>query len=88
MIICLAVSVIGCSADGAPSGPDPFVGISADDPLELPVAGSVEHGVAYRFALGHCGLLSTIQVDGSYWDEVDGRDRSGARRSTWHRTAR
>ena len=76
---CLVVIVTSCSTDGGgPASPDPFDGISATDPLELPLAGPVEHGVAYRFTLGHCGLHSPIEVDGSYWDEVDGQDRTGA----------
>ena len=32
----------------------------------------VEHAVAYRFALGHCGLASPIDLDGNFWDAVDG----------------
>jgi hypothetical protein len=32
----------------------------------------IQHGVPYRFSLGHCGLLSPVDVDGSFWDAVDG----------------
>lgn len=79
LFVCLAVVVTACSTDGeATASPDPFAGISATNPLELPVAGPVDHGVAYRFTLGHCGLHSPIDVDGSEWDEVDGWDRTGA----------
>lgn len=78
LVLCLAV-LAGCSLQGASApGADPFDGISAHDPRHLPVAGPVQHGVAYRFVLGHCGLHSPISIDGSYWDEVDGRDRAGA----------
>jgi hypothetical protein len=75
----LALMLTACATDsGATASPDPFDGISAADPLELPGPGRLEHGVAYRFTLGHCGLHSPIDVDGSYWDEIDGQDRAGA----------
>ncbi|HEX2882959.1 MAG TPA: hypothetical protein VHQ42_00135 [Candidatus Limnocylindria bacterium] len=32
----------------------------------------IEHGVAYRFALGHCGLASPVDLDGSFWVAVEG----------------
>ncbi len=44
------------------------------DPLSQPI----EAAVAYRFSLGHCGLLSPIDVDGSFWDPLDGTTPTGA----------
>ena len=38
----------------------------------------IEHGVPYRFSLGHCGLLSPVDVDGSFWDALDGMTAGGA----------
>lgn len=43
-----------------------------------PSSVQIEEGVAYRFTLGHCGLLSPVDVDGSFWDAVDGVDAAGA----------
>ena len=77
-VLCLAIVVTACVADaGSTASDDPFDGIAVTDPLDLPVGGPLEHGVPYRFTLGHCGLHSPIKVDESYWDEVDGRDRTG-----------
>ncbi len=42
------------------------------------VSGPIEAAVAYRFSLGHCGLLSPIDVDGSFWDPLDGTGPTGA----------
>ena len=78
-VLGLALVATACSTDPGPVATlDPFDGISATDPLEVPAGGPVEHGVAYRFTLGHCGLQSPVKVDDSFWDEVDGRDRTGA----------
>ena len=38
----------------------------------------IDEAVAYRFSLGHCGLLSPVDVDGSFWDPIDGTDPAGA----------
>jgi hypothetical protein len=43
-----------------------------------PVSQPIDEAVAYRFSLGHCGLFSPVDVDGSFWDAADGRDPSGA----------
>lgn len=43
-----------------------------------PTSAPLEHGVAYRFSLGHCGLQSPIDLDGSFWDAVDGIGPTGA----------
>lgn len=37
----------------------------------------IEEGVAYRFSLGHCGLLSPVDVDGSFWEATQGFDVDG-----------
>jgi hypothetical protein len=43
-----------------------------------PVSAPIASGTAYRFRLGHCGLLSPIDVDGSFWDPVEGVSALGA----------
>lgn len=43
------------------------------EPSSVPI----EHGVAYEFNLGHCGLRSPVDVDGSFWDAVDGMASDG-----------
>ena len=60
------------SGDFAEGDPGPEGGI-----VFGPVSARVEHGVAYRFSLGHCGLHSPVDVDGSFWDAVDGTTASG-----------
>jgi hypothetical protein len=37
----------------------------------------IEEGVAYRFGLGHCGLHSPLDLDGSFWDPMDGTTAEG-----------
>jgi hypothetical protein len=39
--------------------------------------GELEAGVARNFTLGHCGLISPIDFDGSLWDPIAGHDGSG-----------
>ena len=36
-----------------------------------PASAPIEHGIPYRFNLGHCGLHSPVDVDGSFWDPLD-----------------
>ena len=43
-----------------------------------PQSDAIEEAVAYRFSLDHCGLHSPIDVDGSFWDPVDGSTAAGA----------
>lgn len=43
-----------------------------------PASDAIEEAVPYRFSLGHCGLHSPIDVDGSFWDPVDGVTATGA----------
>ncbi len=40
-------------------------------------AGNVPIGVAQNFLLGHCGLASPIDFDGSLWDPTAGDNGSG-----------
>lgn len=42
-----------------------------------PVSAAIEPATAYRFSLGHCGLHSPIDVDGSFWDPIDGLTPGG-----------
>ena len=37
-----------------------------------PASAPIEPGVPYRFNLGHCGLHSPVDADGSFWDPLDG----------------
>jgi hypothetical protein len=43
-----------------------------------PISAPIDDKVAYRFDLGHCGLLSPVDLDGSFWDPLDGISSSGA----------
>jgi hypothetical protein len=43
-------------------------------PASVPIA----TGVAYRFSLGHCGLASPVDLDGSFWVALDGVTATGA----------
>jgi hypothetical protein len=43
----------------------------------VPVSASIAPATAYRFSLGHCGLFSPIDVDGSFWDPIDGLTAGG-----------
>jgi hypothetical protein len=42
-----------------------------------PVSAPIAQATAYRFSLGHCGLSSPIDVDGSFWDPIDGLTAAG-----------
>ena len=53
--------------------PGPNGGIVFD-----PVSAPLDHAVPYRYELGHCGLLSPVDVDGSFWNPVDGTTADGA----------
>ena len=44
-----------------------------------PTSARLEHGVPYRFSLQHCGLHSPVDVDGSFWDAIDGVTPNGRR---------
>lgn len=39
--------------------------------------GELAIGVARDFTLGHCGLISPIDIDGSLWDPIAGHDGNG-----------
>ena len=43
-----------------------------------PASVPIEHGVSYRYVLGHCGLASPVDLDGSFWNAVDGTSSAGA----------
>ena len=43
-----------------------------------PISAPIDDAIAYRFELGHCGLNSPVDVDGSFWDAIDGTTNSGA----------
>jgi hypothetical protein len=42
-----------------------------------PISATLDDAVAYRYGLGHCGLHSPVDVDGSFWDPIDGTTGSG-----------
>lgn len=70
------------SADEARPMPpgDPFVEGRlgpAGGTIFAPTSARLEHGVPYAFNLGHCGLGSPVDADGSFWDVVDGIDPAG-----------
>ena len=54
----------------------PNLPVAADAPFS-PSSASIEHAVPYTFSLGHCGLLSPVDVDGSFWDPIDGVTATG-----------
>lgn len=57
--------------------PDPAPG-PIGRAVSPPTSAAIEEGVAYRFSLGHCGLHSPVDVDGSFWDAVEGVSAGGA----------
>jgi hypothetical protein len=57
------------SREGRP-GPN---GRTVYDPISAPI----DDGVAYRFDLGHCGLSSPVDLDGSFWEALDGTASTG-----------
>ena len=61
-----------------PSGPvvDGRIGPSGGTIFD-PSSAALEQAVAYRFSLGHCGLQSPVDVDGSFWDAIGGVAPSG-----------
>ena len=44
------------------------------EPASRPVA----DGQSYAFSLGHCGLASPVDIDGSFWNATEGRREDGA----------
>jgi hypothetical protein len=84
----IAIVLAGCGAIGWPAD-----GTSRELPavgeydgrqgpdggtLLRPASQRVTHEAGYAFSLGHCGLHSPVDVDGSFWNAVDGTDASGA----------
>ena len=57
---------------GIPGATEPSVELSPATP-----SGELEVGVPRDFRLGHCGLISPIDIDGSLWDPVAGHDGAG-----------
>ena len=57
---------------GIPDPGDPSTEITPQTP-----SGELEVGVARDLTLGHCGLISPIDMDGSLWDPIGGHDGSG-----------
>lgn len=47
------------------------------DTILRPVSAGIDDGASYRFSLGHCGLLSPVDVDGAFWDPVDAVGATG-----------
>jgi hypothetical protein len=43
-----------------------------------PISAPLDEGVAYLFNLGHCGLRSPVDLDGAFWDPLDGATATGA----------
>lgn len=43
-----------------------------------PASRSVTDGQSYEFSLGHCGLASPVDIDGSFWNATEGRREDGA----------
>ena len=61
-----------------PSGPfvDGRIGPTGGTIFD-PSSAALEPAIAYRFSLGHCGLHSPVDVDGSFWDAIDGVTPNG-----------
>ena len=81
-VLLLALVVGGCVVAGDPAQlptVGPYVGRPGPDGYTLlrPASARISHGVAYAFSLGHCGLGSPVDVDGAFWDAVDGTDAAG-----------
>jgi hypothetical protein len=57
---------------GIPDPGDPSVVLAPQSP-----AGELELGVERNLVLGHCGLISPIDMDGSLWDPIGGQDGNG-----------
>lgn len=55
----------------APLGPYRFVTAPDGRSVAEPASARIEHGVAFRYALGHCGLLSPVDLDGSFWEAIE-----------------
>ena len=79
----LALAIGGCGVVDGPGAQlpsvGPYVGLPGPEggTLLRPASVRVSHGVTYAFSLGHCGLLSPVDVDGAFWDAVDGTDAGG-----------
>jgi hypothetical protein len=71
-LLLIVVLIAGCAAADIPS-PSPAPAIVA--PRSQPGGWAI--GAAQEFTLGHCGLASPVDFDGSLWDPVGGHNGSG-----------
>ena len=55
-----------------PGPADASIELSAQTP-----PGELTLGEARNYELGHCGLLSPVDIDGSFWDPVGGHNGQG-----------
>jgi hypothetical protein len=67
-----AHSPLPLNFDGIPGPGDTSVTLEPHSP-----AGELAVGVSRNFVLGHCGLMSPVDIDGSLWDPVGGHDGAG-----------
>lgn len=81
--VLVTLLIAGCAVVSGPAAELPTIGPYVGRPgpdggtVLAPASARVSHGVAYAFSLGHCGLLSPVDVDGAFWDAVDGTDANG-----------
>jgi hypothetical protein len=45
--------------------------------LLAPASALLDRAIPYRFNLGHCGLISPVDGDGSFWDALEAITRAG-----------
>ena len=57
---------------GIPGPGDPSAELSAQTQL-----GEIALGESRDFTLGHCGLISPVDIDGSLWDAIGGHNGTG-----------
>ena len=89
----IAASAVGCASTETvefqpwppeePARPLPALGEYAGVPgpdggtILEPASVALAEGTSYEFSLGHCGLLSPVDLDGSFWDATEGRREDG-----------
>lgn len=92
-LLLIVVLIAGCGAVDIPSpspAPTPSFPALPDIVAGIPAAGEPSAivaprsrpggwaiGAAQEFTLGHCGLASPLDFDGSLWDPVGGHNGSG-----------
>lgn len=93
VVIAASAFAIGCSPDApAPTAsPAPQArlqplpaNLGIPGPAEVTVQltphtprGEMQVGIPRNLTLGHCGLISPVDADGSLWDPIGGHDGSG-----------